>query len=266
MPSPEVGLVGDLHGVGPGVFELKQDNLVFPFGVEDSPGEIECLLRAFVPEPAEVEAVDPDIPFCEPVEADEALPFRRRAEEASEEFGVPCGVERPVDFVDVVEGERGDREVHEELIVEHDGGDALAVAEMLAVIDPAHGVDEDAHGVTLVETGNEAGVPPVQRPLGRAVESLSVRAVEGEIRPVMHPAQGQNPRAVVCGQHRFVVYEPEILPVLFHAKRHGRKVPDAYPLRIFEKPRTLGEPDLADVLQHGSIRQNIGFYTLLFAH
>ena len=126
--AAEIGSVGDLHTLCRAAFEFEQNYLVGRVGVKEGAGEIEGTLGSDVPETPEVEAVDPDVAFGEAVETDEALVFTAGGECAAEELGELLRAARPIQLLEVVEGEGRDVKVHEGLIVEHDGGDTLAVA------------------------------------------------------------------------------------------------------------------------------------------
>ena len=89
--------------------------------MKEGAGEIEGALGSDVPETPEVEAVDPDVAFGEAVETDEALGFTAGGECAAEELGELLRAARPIQLLEVVEGEGRDVKVHERLIVEHDG-------------------------------------------------------------------------------------------------------------------------------------------------
>ena len=109
------------HSIIPHPRELKDDDLVGTVGVKEGAGEIEGTLGSDVPKTPEVEAVDPDVAFGEAVETDEALGFTAGGEGAAEELGELLRAARPIQLLEVVEGEGRDVKVHEGLIVEHDG-------------------------------------------------------------------------------------------------------------------------------------------------
>ena len=234
--------------------------------MKEGAGEIEGTLGSDVPETPEVEAVDPDVAFGETVETDEALRFAPSGEGAAEELGELLRAARPIQLLEVVEGEGRDVKVHEGLIVEHDGGDTLAVAEFLAVIDPAHGVHEDGDLVPLFHALREEGV--LARELENepalvdAAEGPPALAVDIDVGDIPHITHGDEPRAVVAGKDGAVKDEPEILPVLFHGKRQGGTVLHAHGILVLHEPRALGEADLADVLRLGLRRQNRRFNPL----
>ena len=148
--SAEIRRVGDLHALCRGAFEFEHNDLVGRVGTEQRAGKIERPLRPCRPESAEVEPVHPDIPFRKAVEAHEAVRLALRGECTSEELGELSRAARPVQPVEVVEREAGDVEVHESLIVEHERGNALAVVEVLAVVDASHSVHEDGDLVPLL--------------------------------------------------------------------------------------------------------------------
>ena len=254
------------HSIIPHSRKFQDNDLVGAVGVKEGAGEIEGALGAYVPEPSEVETVDPNVAFGETVEADEALGFTASGECAAEELGELLRAARPIQLLEVVEGEGRDVKVHEGLIVEHDGGDALAVAEFFAVIDPAHGVHEDGDLVPLFHALREEGVlarelenEPALVDAAEGPPALSVDIDVGEIPHITH---GDEPRAVVAGKDGAVKDEPEILPVLFHGKRQGGTVLHAHGILVLHEPRTLGEADLADVLRLGLRRQNRRFNPL----
>ena len=268
--SAEIGSVGDLHTLCRGAFEFEHNDLVGRVGTEQRTGKIERPLRPCRPEPAEVEPVHPDIPFRKAVEAHEAVRLALRGECASEELGELSRAARPVQPVEIVEREAGDVEVHESLIVEHERGNALAVVEVLAVVDASHSVHEDGDLVPLLHAGGDEGVLAreleLQTALVHAAECPLLLPVHENVRDVVHSAQGHEPRAVVAGEHRAVKYQPEVLPVLLHGKRHAGTVLLSHGIFVLPKPRALAEAHFADSLQHRFRRQNWRFNALFCAH
>ena len=119
--STEVGSVGDSDGRRRASLQFQEEQFVGGVGAEEGAGEIEGALRPCVPETPEVEPVHPDIPFREPVEAHEAIRFARNGKFPFEEFGELCRAARPIQPVEVIERKASDVEVHQGLIVEHEG-------------------------------------------------------------------------------------------------------------------------------------------------
>ena len=153
--SAEVGGVRDADGGGGGGFEFEENDFVRCVRPEQRSRKIERLLRSDVPKPAEVEAVDPDVTLRKTVETHETVVLAFCGKTPPEKLGKLCRAARPIQLVEIVEGETRDVEVHQGLIVEHKRGDALAVVEMFAVIDASRCVHEHRYFVAFFHPGSD---------------------------------------------------------------------------------------------------------------
>lgn len=153
--SAEVGGVRDADGGGGGGFEFEENDFVRCVRPEQRPRKIERLLRSDVPEPAEIETVDPNVTLRKAVETHETVVLAFCGKTPPEKLGELCRAARPVQLVEIVEGETRDVEVHQGLIVEHKRGDALAVVEMFAVIDASRCVHEHRYFVAFFHPGSD---------------------------------------------------------------------------------------------------------------